>query len=125
VPRRLPPFLHPRLRVTRRLELGTDADAAGRTGIATLRRDGFASVNAAAEELQVEGTDIEVHAIEAFSRANCQPFRDDLTLQEIRWKDDKDLQFRFLLIKRSLYFFWLSTDPTGACNSSASGSLRW
>jgi len=123
-----------------------DADAAGRAGIAILRRDGFASmdavesgslqtrtvqfsgkhffVNAAAAELQVEAIDSQGQVIEPFSRANCQPFRGDHTLQEIRWKGAKDLsklagkpvQFRFFLRKGSLYSFWLSADPSGASN---------
>lgn len=123
-----------------------DADAAGRAGIALLRRDGFASmdavdtgslqtrtvqfsgkhlfVNAAAEELQVEALNSEGQVIEPFSRANCQPFRGDRTLQEIHWKGTKDLsklagkpvQFRFFMKKGSLYSFWVSADPAGASN---------
>ena len=123
-----------------------DADAAGRAGVAILRRDGFASmdaadtgslqtrtvqftgkhlfVNAAAEELQVEALDGDGQVIEPFSRANSRPFRGDRTLQEIHWKGAKDLsklsgkpvQFRFFLRKGSLFAFWLSAELAGASN---------
>ena len=127
--------------------IGTgDADATGRTGVAMLRRDGFASmdavttgsletltvqftgkhffVNAVADELRVEVLDREGRVIEPFSRGNCQPFRGDKTLQEIHWKGAADLaklagqpvQFRFYLKKGSLFSFWVSNEPTGASN---------
>jgi hypothetical protein len=123
-----------------------DADAKGRTGLATLRRDGFASmdavdsgsletlpvqftgkhlfVNAAAEELTVEILSHDGKVIQPFSRANCEPFRGDKTLQEVHWKGSPDLsklsgqpvRFRFYLRKGGIYSFWVSKDPNGASN---------
>jgi hypothetical protein len=86
------------------------------TGIAVLRRDGFASmdagesggalttrpvrfggkyllVNADADggELRVEVLDEHGKVMPAFSRDNCIPVREDRTLQAIQWKDGKDL----------------------------------
>jgi hypothetical protein len=84
-------------------------------GVATLRRDGFASmgagkrggvlltrpvrfsgsrlfVNAAARSgLSVEVCDEAGRAIAPFTQAGCIPFAGDSTLAEIRWKDAGDL----------------------------------
>jgi hypothetical protein len=86
------------------------------TGLATLRRDGFASmdadesegtlttrpvrfrgrhlfVNAEAcgGELRVEILDESGKVISPFTRANCTPVRADQTLHEVQWKPAKDL----------------------------------
>ena len=86
------------------------------TGLATLRRDGFASmdadgaggtlttrpvrfqgnhlfvnVDAAEGELQVEILTEEGEVIAAFSREDCVPVSADKTLQQIRWKNAEDL----------------------------------
>ncbi len=86
------------------------------TGLATLRRDGFASmdagddegtlttrpvrfsgkhlfVNADADEgeLRVEVLDDRGGIIPRFSRAKCVPIRTDSTLQRVRWKGTRDL----------------------------------
>src|SRR5262245_47742892 len=90
---------------------GTRESGVCTTGLATLRRDGFASldagdqegtlttrpitfdgkrlfVNAAAKQggLEVEVLGSDGRVIEPFSRANCQPFHGDATLAEVRWK---------------------------------------
>ncbi|MEO7649197.1 MAG: hypothetical protein ABIZ80_01925 [Bryobacteraceae bacterium] len=121
-------------------------DGTGRTGIAILRRDGFASmdttdsgsletalvqfsgkhllVNAVADEVKVEVLDRQGRVISPFSRAHCEPFRGDRTMQAVRWKGASDLskvagqavRFRFLVRKGSLYSFWVSASPTGASN---------
>ncbi len=86
------------------------------TGLAVLRRDGFASmdaeaaegelttrpvtfggrylfvnVDADAGELRAEVLDESGAVIPGFSRDRCVPVRVDRTLAEIRWKDDEDL----------------------------------
>ncbi len=91
-------------------------DAGASTGLAMLRRDGFASmdageaesalttrpvrfrgqhlfVNLAAPqgELRAEALDRDGQAIEPFTRENCLPLRADKTLQTVRWKGARDL----------------------------------
>jgi hypothetical protein len=86
------------------------------TGLAVLRRDGFASMDAGMNAAQlttrpmrfsgkrlfvnvdssqgslgVEVLDEQGHVIAPFSQATCLPVRTDKTLQEIRWKDVEDL----------------------------------
>jgi hypothetical protein len=95
---------------------GTSKSGVSVTGLATLRRDGFASmdaggtegalttrpvrftgkhlfVNAAAAKgvLRVEILDESGKVIAPFSRANCEPVRADKTLQAVRWRGAKDL----------------------------------
>src|SRR5207244_3324861 len=95
---------------------GSTASGVCATGLATLRRDGFASldggdeegtlttrpvtfggsrlfVNAAAKDgrLEAEVLDTDGKVIEPFSRANCVPFSGDATLAEIRWKGAANL----------------------------------
>jgi hypothetical protein len=85
-------------------------------GLATLRRDGFASMNAGADggtlttrpirfsgkhlfvnaaaaggELTAEVIDAEGRPIEPFTRANCEPISVDKTLVAVKWKDAADL----------------------------------
>jgi len=92
-------------------------DGGASTGLATLRRDGFASMDAGADEegtlttrpvtfrgkhlfANVAAADGELHAelldadgktIEPFSRANCMPVRADKTLQAVTWQGADDL----------------------------------
>jgi len=86
------------------------------TGLAVLRRDGFASMDASesggtlttrpvrfggkylfvnadadAGELRIEVLDENGKVVPAFSRANCIPVRADKTLQPVQWKGAKDL----------------------------------
>jgi len=122
-------------------------DAGGSTGLATLRRDGFASMNAGDEggtlttrpvrfrgrhlfvnadaasgELWVEVLDEHGEVVAPFSRANCQPIREDATHQAVRWRGSKDLsqaagkpvKLRFHLTKGRLYAFWVSPEASGA-----------
>jgi len=95
---------------------GSTASGVSSTGLAFLRRDGFASmdagpkegtlttrpvrfqgrhlfVNAAAEggELLVELINSRGDTIAPFSRENCEPVRTDRTLQPVRWKGAADL----------------------------------
>jgi hypothetical protein len=91
-------------------------DACRSVGLATLRRDGFASleagtgtgtlttrpvsfrgkhlfVNAAAQagHLRVEALDRQGKAIEPFTMASCLPVTEDRTLAPVRWKGARDL----------------------------------
>lgn len=86
------------------------------TGLAILRRDGFASLDAADEEgflttrpvrfsgkflfvnvnaaqgaLLAEVLDQQNQPIEPFTKANCEPIRVDKTLVQVRWKGAEDL----------------------------------
>jgi hypothetical protein len=95
---------------------GRPSDAGGSTGLATLRRDGFASldaggteetlttrpvrfrgrylfvnVDADAGELRVEVLDESGKVIAPFSRANGVPIRADQTLQAVQWQGAEDL----------------------------------
>ena len=95
---------------------GSSASGVCSTGLATLRRDGFASmdagpcggtlttrpvrfkgkylfVNAAASrgQLTAEITDEAGNVIPPFSQANCIPVRGDTTLQAVRWTGASDL----------------------------------
>jgi hypothetical protein len=91
-------------------------DAGASTGLAILRRDGFASMDASEEtatlttrpvqfhgkhfflnlaapkgELRVEALDHDGKAIKPFTRENCAPLRGDKTLQAVKWKGARDL----------------------------------
>jgi hypothetical protein len=96
---------------------GKTRDGNGATGIAVLRRDGFASmnaedgnvgtlttrplsfsgkhlfvnVNAAGGDLRVEVLDRDHRIIEPFILENCEPVRGDSTRLEVRWKGVNDL----------------------------------
>ena len=91
-------------------------DGGGSTGLAFLRRDGFASMDAGAEggtlttrpvrfkgkhlfvnvdcpegELRVELLDREGNVIAPFTRANCRPIAADSTLHRVTWEKAADL----------------------------------
>ena len=91
-------------------------DAGGSTGLAVLRRDGFASMDAGAGEgtlttrpvrfsgqrlfvnldapegeLRAEVLDRSGHVIEPYAMANCAPARGDKTRMALRWRGAKDL----------------------------------
>jgi hypothetical protein len=85
------------------------------TGLATLRRDGFASMDAGPNEgtlitrpVQFKGSRLFVNVaapngelkaevldgkgvVAPFTRANCQPVRGDHTLAEVKWTGSEDL----------------------------------
>lgn len=121
--------------------------ANGSTGIAILRRDGFASMSANKDggtlvtrlvtfngkflfvntdspdgELRVEILDEDNSVIAPFSADNCNPVSLDSTIQQVNWKNLKDLsslkgkiiRFRFYLKNGHLYSFWVSPDESGA-----------
>ncbi|MEA3207686.1 MAG: hypothetical protein QOE70_743 [Chthoniobacter sp.] len=95
---------------------GKTRDGSGATGLARLRRDGFASMNAGASggtlttrlltfagkhlfvnanaadgELRAEVLDRDGKVIAPFTKGNCEPVRTDSTRVEVRWKGADDL----------------------------------
>jgi hypothetical protein len=95
---------------------GSPASGVCGTGLATLRRDGFASMDAEASggtlttrvlrfrgqrlfvnvaardgELRAEILDREGRIVEPFSRANCLPIKVDRTLQMVEWQGNNEL----------------------------------
>lgn len=95
---------------------GKTRDGNGATGIAMLRRDGFASMDAGADggtlttrplnfsgkhlfvnanvaggDLRAEVLDRDGQVIEPFTKENCEPMRADSTRIEVRWKGVDDL----------------------------------
>lgn len=120
---------------------GVRASGVMSTGLATLRRDGFASMEAGAaggvlttrpvrftgshlfvNVDSVEG-DLRVEALDAAGRvvARSLPIRVDNTLQAVAWKSGglaalagKPARFRFHLRHARLYSFWVSAGPEGA-----------
>src|SRR5207237_822546 len=94
---------------------GTHQSGSSGTGLAMLRRDGFASMDAATEgtlttrplqfsgrhlfvnldapngQLRVEVLDRDGKPIEPFSAAACLPLAGDGTLMSVRWKGADDL----------------------------------
>lgn len=111
-------------------------------GLAMLRRDGFASMNAGEKTgtlttrpvlFKGEHLFVNMHApdgelrIEALSEdgkviAASEAARGDSTKQLIKWKDStslaklsgKPVRFRFHLTNGQLYAFWVTPDPNGA-----------
>jgi hypothetical protein len=113
-------------------------------GLATLRRDGFASmgpdgelltrpvtftgshlfVNVAAAdgEVRVEVCDLEGRPLPEYTEAECHPLSVDSTRQIVTWArgtglrqlGDRPVRFRFLLRDAELYAFWVSDGPHGA-----------
>jgi hypothetical protein len=121
--------------------------ANGSTGIAILRRDGFASMSANMNEgmlltrpitfngkflfvntdcsdgeLRVEILNEDNTVIDPFSADNCNPVSSDNTIQQVNWKNSKDIslligkiiRFRFYLKNGHLFSFWVSPDESGA-----------
>jgi hypothetical protein len=111
--------------------LGSDLYAGGATGVAILRRDGFASMEAGARggelttrqttfsgrylfvnadaregELRVEILDQGGRVIEPFSAGACLPVRSDATRTQVRWKGAEDLS---ALRSRPIRFHFLLT----------------
>jgi hypothetical protein len=120
---------------------GLSASGVCTTGLATLRRDGFASMGGtgvlttrpvtfrgshlfvnSTGEVRAEVADVDGKVIAPFTRENCEAETADRTLQPVRWKGAKDLaalagrpvRFRFHLSRAALYSFWVSPDASGA-----------
>jgi hypothetical protein len=104
----------PKVKMTSSMQSGLYGNAA--TGVAFLRRDGFASLNADAQpgslttrpvtfsgkhlfvnldapkgSLSAEALDMNGKPVEPFTFANCVPATGDATLAQLRWKGGDDL----------------------------------
>jgi predicted neuraminidase len=116
----------------------------GSIGLATLRRDGFASMDAEAKSgtlatrlVSFKGSHLFVNVdapkgklrVELLDESNkvvaaSKPFTGDKTKQPIEWESAPDLaafagkpmRFRFHLTNGQLYAFWVTSDPNGASN---------
>jgi hypothetical protein len=101
---------------TRAGQRGSSSSGVSTTSLGTLRRDGFASMDAGETsgtlttrplrfngrhlfvntdtregELRVEALDADGQIVAPFSRENCEPIRADKTLLPVRWKGATDL----------------------------------
>lgn len=120
------------------------------TGLGTLRRDGFVSmdgsgtlltspvsfdgkyffVNAAAKELAVELIGADGAPVKGFTKEDCVAMKEtDSTKYRITWGKHKDLsrfrnqpvRFKFYLTEGSLYAFWVSPWETGESRGFTGG----
>lgn len=112
------------------------------TGLATLRRDGFASMKGSGElqtpllkfdgsyffinanvtgELKVELLDADNQVIKGFSRTDCKPFKGNSVKEKIEWTGnaslaslkDKQLKVKFYMDNGEIFAFWISPSTTG------------
>jgi hypothetical protein len=116
----------------------------GSIGLAMLRRDGFASMDALEKNgtlttrpvvfqgrhlfvnVLAKGGELRVEAIDAAGKvlAASKPVTVDTTRQRIAWTDRADLsafsgkplRFRFHVTNGQLFAFWVTSDPNGASN---------
>ena len=122
---------------------GSSGSGTSATGLATLRRDGFCSMDAVDEEgvlttrpvtfsgkrlfvnAEAEGGEIRVEVLDEAGnvlRPPSRPVRTDSTLAPVTWKGTEPLaklagtpvRFRFTLQNARLYSFWVSPDESGA-----------
>lgn len=120
------------------------------TGLATLRRDGFASMSGSGElqtepmrfkgkyffvnadvrgNLIVEIQDRNGNAIEGFSRTDCMAVTGDGTRLAVTWKNGKTLEglenttirVKFYLADGDIYAFWISDAETGESRGYTAG----
>ena len=120
--------------------------ANGATGIAKLRRDGFASMRGpgvlTTEQVRFSGKHLFVNAkgslraevldangkpIAGLTPADCIPFTGDSTRAHLNWKGDlasqagKTVRIRFHLAEGDLYAFWISSDESGSSGGYVAG----
>lgn len=113
------------------------------TGLATLRRDGFTSMegdgtlttrlvrfsgrhlflnaDADAGEVRAEILDRDGQVLTPFTAENCGPFRADQTRAELKWRTGdlaslagQPVRVRFHVKNAALYSFWITPDSSGA-----------
>lgn len=123
----------------RRLERTQEVTA---TGLATLRRDGFASMKGNGElqtpllkfdgsyffvnanvtgEMKVELLDADNQVIKGFSKADCKPFKGNSVKEKIVWTGnaslaslkDKQIKVKFYMDNGEIFAFWISPSTTG------------
>lgn len=131
----------------RRLDNGNEITT---TGLATLRRDGFASMTGSGElttnKLQFDGKYFFVNAkitgslkvellnengevISGFSKDDCNPITGDSTKKLVTWSSNQSLEaiqgkniiVKFYLDGGDLYSFWISTDESGTSKGYTGG----
>ncbi len=120
------------------------------TGLATLRRDGFASMSGSGElqtpllkfsgqyffvnanvtgSLLVELLDEEGKVIDGFAKADCAAVKGDGTKLRVEWKDNptlaslegKNIKIKFYLDDGDIYAFWISPEQTGESHGYTGG----
>lgn len=120
------------------------------TGLATLRRDGFASMSGTGElltpplrftgeyffvnadiagDLRVELLDADGNILDGFSKDDCQPVEGDGTKLRVQWAgtptlaslDGQIIKVKFYLTDGDLYAFWISPDEDGASHGYTGG----
>lgn len=125
---------------------GKSADTDGATGLAMLRRDGFASMDGTGElltrrvrfggrhlfvnadasrgSIEAEIVDRRGKAIGPYRRSNSVAVKTEGTRLALHWKGGRDLSdvagkdvaIRFFVTNASLYSFWVSSSPEGLSN---------
>jgi hypothetical protein len=130
-------------------KLGGCLYAGASSGLAILRRDGFASLSGTGYvltrtvtfhghslfvnlkgSLSCEVLDEKGKVIEPFGAADCIPIQTDSTKQQVTWKSGADLgqlagqpiRFRFVLREGEIYSFWISAERNGASHGYVAAS---
>ena len=120
------------------------------TGLAILRRDGFASMSGTGElttvgirftgenffvnakvdgELRVEILDANGNVVSGFSKADCKVVKGDNCKAKVEWTSGKTLsslkgqkiKVKFYLTDGDLYAFWISPESTGESQGYTAG----
>lgn len=120
------------------------------TGLATLRRDGFASMSGTGElmtevlkfegeylfvnanvkgALQVEILDKSGKAISGFTKNDCKAVKGDGVKVQVEWKDNaslkslagQNIRLKFYLTDGDIYAFWISDKKTGESRGYTAG----
>lgn len=112
--------------------VGLKAEAAGEVLTRPVRFSGrhlFVNVDAPQGALRAEALDAAGAVVPGFSAEDCVAVSGDTTKARISWKGKadlaelcgKDVRFRFVLEKGTLYSFWVSRSPEGASNGYLAG----
>lgn len=120
------------------------------TGLATLRRDGFASMSGSGQlltetlkfsgeylwvnatvrgSLKVEVLDTNGSVAGVYSAANCTAVTGDACMIQVKWGsttslkslEGRDIKLRFILDDADLYSFWISDSPSGQSRGYTGG----
>lgn len=120
------------------------------TGLATLRRDGFASMKGSGElltpvlkftgehffvnanvvgDLKVELLNADGTAISGFTKADCKPITGDGVKRKVEWNGNSnlaslkgiDIKVRFYLTDGEIFSFWVSPESTGESRGYTAG----
>lgn len=120
------------------------------TGLAMLRRDGFASMKGTGElrtpllkfdgshffvnasvtgEMKVELLDSNDQVITGFSKADCKPFKGNSVKQKIEWTGnaslaslkEKQIKLKFYIENGEIFAFWISPSVNGESGGYTAG----